>query len=288
MKVPQFDASTTADLVRNLVIPPRPAMLDKLVALRGNPDMSLMDVADVIGSDLGLSAAILKAANSPFFGSGRTLTSILQAVNLLGERNIVQLVHGLLLRLTLTSNSPPVIEQFWERTMHESAMAAALCEKLGRPSDECQTFALFRGCGIAVMLMRYPNYERTLRLVTQARDRQISKIEQEFHGTSHDVVGYLVARTWNMPDNFCQAILLQHNPELFSDSDDMLLDHDHKMMVAVARAAQHVWRTSTDQNGDPGWKDRAEELIAYLGMHEVEFEDWVDEMHDRIHAGVGL
>jgi HD-like signal output (HDOD) protein len=286
MKVPQFDATTTADLVRNLVIPPRPEILDKLVALRSNPDMSLMDVADIISSDLGLSAAILKAANSPFFGSGRTLTSILQAVNLLGERNIVHLVHGLLLRLTLTSQNPPVIEQFWERTMHEASIAASLCEKLGRPADECQSFALFRSCGIAVMLMRYPNYERTLRLITQARDRQVSKIEQEFHGTSHDVVGYLVSRTWHMPENFGRAILLQHNPDLFQDSTDELLDHELKMMIAVARAAQHIWRTSTDQSGDPGWKDRAEELIAYLGMHEVEFEDWVDEMHDRIHAGL--
>lgn len=286
MKVPQFDANTTADLVRNLVIPPRPEILDKLVALRSKPDMSLMDVADIISSDLGLSAAILKAANSPFFGSGRTLTSIMQAVNLLGERNIVHLVHGLLLRLTLTSQNPPVIEQFWERTMNEASIAASLCEKLGRTPDECQSFALFRSCGIAVMLMRYPNYERTLRLITQARDRQVSKIEQEFHGTSHDVVGYLVARTWNMPEDFSQAILLQHNPDLFQDSNDELLDHGHKMMIAVARAAQHIWRTSTDQNGDPGWKDRAEELIAYLGMHEVEFEDWVDEMHDRIHAGL--
>jgi HD-like signal output (HDOD) protein len=286
MKVPQFDANTTADLVRNLVIPPRPEILDKLVALRSNPDMSLMDVADIISSDLGLSAAILKAANSPFFGSGRTLTSIMQAVNLLGERNIVHLVHGLLLRLTLTSQNPPVIEQFWERTMHEASIAASLCEKLGRPADECQSFALFRSCGIAVMLMRYPNYERTLRLITQARDRQISKIEQEFHGTSHDVVGYLVARTWNMPEDFGQAILLQHNPDLFQDSTDELLEHNLKMMIAVARAAQHVWRTSTDQSGDPGWKDRSEDLIAYLGMHEVEFEDWVDEMHDRIHAGL--
>lgn len=284
MKVPLFDADTTSELVRNLVIPPRPAIMDQLMALRSNPDMSLLDVADVISTDIGLSSAVLKAANSPFFGAARTLTSIHQAVSLLGVRNLLFLVQGLLLRLTLTSQLPPAIEQFWERTMHEAATAAALCQRLGRPGEECQTFALFRSCGIAVMLMRYPNYERTVRLITQAQDKQISKIEQEFHGTSHDVVGYLVGRAWLMPEDFNQAILLQYSPELFSDDHQhQLLDHEHKMMVAVARAAQHVWRTSTDHHGDPGWKERAEALLAYLGMSEVEFEDWVDEMHDRIH-----
>lgn len=287
MRVPQFDADTTSELVRNLVIPPRPAIMNQLMALRSNPDMSLMDIADVIATDVGLSSAVLKAANSPFFGASRSLTSIHQAVSLLGVRNLLFLVQGLLLRLTLTSQMPPSIETFWERTMHEAATAAALCHRLGRPSEECQSFALFRSCGIAVMLMRYPNYERTMRLISQAQDRQVGKIEQEIHGTSHDVVGYLVGRTWLMPEDFNQAILLQHSPELFSaDSDNQLLDHEHKMMVAVARAAQHVWRTSTDSKGDPGWKERSGELIAYLGMSTEEFEDWVDEMHDQIHQGI--
>lgn len=284
MRVPLFDADTTSELVRNLVIPPRPAIMDQLMALRSNPDMSLMDVADVISTDIGLSSAVLKAANSPLFGASRTLTSIHQAVSLLGVRNLIFLVQGLLLRLTLTSQLPPAIEQFWERTMHEADTAVALCQRLGRPSEECQTFALFRSCGIAVMLMRYPNYERTLRLITQAQDKQISKIELEFHGTSHDVVGYLVGRAWLMPEDFNQAILLQHSPELFNnDHQHQLLDHGHKMMVAVARAAQHVWRTSIDHHGDPGWKEREDALLAYLGMSKVEFEDWVDEMHHRIH-----
>ncbi|GHD72941.1 HDOD domain-containing protein [Vogesella fluminis] len=283
MKVPHFDQDTTATLVRNLVIPPRPALLDQLSALRNNPEMSLLDVAGLIATDVGLSAAILKAANSPLFGTQRNITSVQQAVSLLGIRNTITLVSGLLLRLALTAESPPAIEQFWERSMQEAATAAALCERLGRPAEECQSFALFRSCGIAVMLMRDARYERTLRLIGQARDRQISKIEQEFHNTSHDIVGYLVARTWNMPEPFCQAILLQHQPELFQIGSTPLLDHEHKMMVAVARAAQYVWRTSTDHNGDGAWRERADEIVGYLGMHMTEFEDWVDGMHHQLH-----
>lgn len=283
MKVPHFDQDTTAALVRNLVIPPRPALLDQLAALRNDPEMSLLDVAGLIATDIGLSAAILKAANSPLFGSQRNITSVQQAVSLLGTRNTITLVSGLLLRLALTAESPPAIEQFWERSMQEAAIAAALCERLGRPAEECQSFALFRSCGIAVLLMRDARYERTLRLIGQARDRQISKIEQEFHNTSHDIVGYLVARTWNMPEPFCQAILLQHQPELFQVGSEPLLDHEHMMMVAVARAAQYVWRTSTDHHGDGAWRERADDIVAYLGMDKTEFEDWVDGMHHQLH-----
>ncbi|MNW03299.1 hypothetical protein D3C71_1992170 [compost metagenome] len=55
------------------------------------------------------------------------------------------------------------------------------------------------------------------------------------------------------------------------------------MMVAVARAAQYVWRTSTDHNGDGAWRERADDIVSYLGMDSTEFEDWVDGMHHQLH-----
>jgi hypothetical protein len=51
----------------------------------------------------------------------------------------------------------------------------------------------------------------------------------------------------------------------------------------VARAAQYVWRTSTDHHGDGAWRERADDIVSYLGMDSTEFEDWVDSMHHQLH-----
>ncbi|HJV06412.1 MAG TPA: HDOD domain-containing protein [Chromobacteriaceae bacterium] len=269
-------------LLKNLVIPPRPGVLDKLMALRNDPDINLHKLGEIIAEDVALSAAMLKAANTPIIGRGRKIVSVQQALSLLGIKNVISLVSGLVLRTRLSQDSPPAIERFWERAMLQAMISAALCERIRVVPEDCQSFALFHGCGIAVMLMRYPGYERTLQLIAMASDDRIGKVEQELHGTRHDVVGYLVARAWNMPETFAKAILVQHDPDVFDTSEQGPLDHDGRMMVAVARASFNVWRTMTAGREDAGWEQRKAAVLDYLGLAETEFEDWRDEMHQRL------
>lgn len=269
-------------LLKNLVIPPRPAILGKLMELRSDPDVNLLKVGDIISEDLGLSAAVLKAGNSPVFGHGRSLTSVPQALNLLGLKNIVGLLYGLVLRTHLTKSTPPAIEEFWERATVIGTISAALCDYIHVAPGDCQSFALFHECGKVMMLMRYPNYPRTMQLIDQATDDRIGKIEQELHGTRHDVVGYLVARVWNLPEPFAKAILLQDDEEVFATGEHSLLDADGRMMVAVVRAALNVWRTMMAGSKDAGWDKRKAAVLDCLGLTESEFEDWRDQMHGRL------
>lgn len=269
-------------LLNNLVIPPRPAVLDSLMALRNKADLNLQKIGMVIATDVALSAAILKAANSPAIQCGHRISSVSQAINLLGVKNVVNLVSGLVLRSRLTGDAPPSIEQFWERAMLIAMISSALCEHIGSAPEECQSFALFHGCGIALMLMRFPHYERTLQLIEMASDDRISKVENELHGTSHDVVGYLVGRAWCMPESFCQAILLQHDLGVFDHRIELPISHDERVTIAITRAAIHVWRTLVPGNIDAGWADRRDLVLGMMGINPDEFEDWRDNMHQRL------
>lgn len=278
-----IDDATTDHLLRNLVIPPRPGVLDKIAALRRQPDLELGEIAEVLTEDLALTAAMLKAANSPLIGQGRKIASVPQALSLLGVNNTLNLLNGLAVRAALTAQMPPTLEVFWERAMTIASVAGALCEQLEGVPDEAQSFALFHGCGVAIMLMQMPDYVRTQRLIALARDGQIPKIEVQLHNTSNNVVGYLVARTWLMPEAFAQAILQQYNLGLFRGEEG--LDASGKLMIAITRAARNVWRTLTDSKGDPGWEEAGPLVLGYLGLNDCEFEDWRDEMHQRIHEG---
>lgn len=269
-------------LLKNLVIPPRPSVLDSLMALRQDSDLNLQKVGNIIATDVALSAAILKAANSPAIQPGRRISSVAQAINLLGVKNVVSLISGLVLRSRLTGETPPSIEQFWERAMLITMICGALCDHIGHAPEECPSYALFHGCGIALMLMRYPNYERTLQLIEMASDDRISKVEHELHGTSHDVVGYLVARAWNMPDNFCQAILLQHDRAVFDPEIELPITTDERMSIAITRAATNVWRTLVPGNLDAGWNDLRDPVLNTIGIDAVDFEDWRESMHQKL------
>ncbi|KIA80517.1 HDOD domain-containing protein [Chromobacterium amazonense] len=269
-------------LLENLVIPPRPEILDRLQALRHDSESPLQELSELVGSDPALSIAMLKAANSPALGQGRKIQSIAQAINLLGVNNVINLASGLVLRSRLTQETPQALEVFWDKAMQLATVSSLLSERLAHVPDQCQSFALFHGCGIAILLMRQAGYARTLQLMELADDERICKVQQQLHGTDHTVVGYLVAKVWHMPENFARAILLQYDPHILDTGPDALLDHDGRMMVAVTRAAQHAWRTSLPGHEDPGWPQRQAAVLAYLGLDLVEFEDWRDHLHQQM------
>jgi len=269
-------------LLKNLVIPPRPAVLDSLMALRDDPEINLQKIGKIISDDIGLSAAILKAANSPLVRRGKRIGSVAQAMNLLGLKNVISLISGLVLRSRLTHETPPSIEHYWERAMQIAMINNALCEHLGNTPEDSSSYALFHGCGIALMLMRYSNYERTLQLIDMASDSRVPRVEQELHGTSHDVVGYLVGRAWNMPEPFSRAILLQYDPYVFDPGIDLPIGNDERIMIAITRAAKNVWRTHIPGNADAGWTELHEPVLRMIGIDPVEFEDWRDHMHERL------
>jgi HD-like signal output (HDOD) protein len=269
-------------LLKNLVIPPRPSVLDSLMALRNNNDVNLQKIGKVIATDVALSAAILKAANSPVIQRGREISSVSQAINLLGVKNVVSLISGLVLRSRLSGDSPASIEHFWERAMQIAMINTSLCDRIGINLEESPSYALFHSCGIALMLMRYPHYERTLQLIEMASDDRIAKVEQELHGTSHTVVGYLVARAWNMPESFAQAILLQHDPDVFNTAVALPISLDERIIIAITRAATNIWRTLIPGNVDAGWAAREEAVLALLGVDGTDFEDWRDNIHQSM------
>ncbi|GGY18254.1 HDOD domain-containing protein [Paludibacterium paludis] len=269
-------------LLKNLVIPPRPDVLDQLTALRNDPDINLVKVARVIGDDVALSAAMMKAANTPVFSRGRKVTSVSQAISLLGVKNVVSLIGGIVLRTRLTGDAPACLEGFWEQAMMVAMISSALCDHIAHVPEDARSFALFHNCGVALMLMRYPGYERTLAMIEHAPDERISQIEHELHETSHDVVGFLVARAWNMPEAFCQAILLQYDPKVYQPAQSLPISHEGRMMIAIVRAATHVWRTRSPDRQDPGWSHRQQAVLAYLGLDATEYEDWRDAMHQRL------
>ncbi|MCP9758293.1 HDOD domain-containing protein [Aquitalea sp. S1-19] len=278
-----LDRGNTESLLKNLVIPPRPVLLEQLETLRQAGNINPDSLAQLIGQDLALSAAVLKAANSPLLGAQRAITSVVQAISLLGTQSVMHLVNAMVLRSQFSQPSSPALEAYWD----ESGTSALLVNQLARLVQACpqdsQSFALFRGCGIPLMLLHFPKYSQTLAMTARTRDNQICAIEQALHNTHHAVLGYLLARAWHMPKNFCRAILEQYEADAFERASSRLGDEALRM-IALARSARHVWRTQTDLEADPGWNDVGPAMLAYLQLGEIEFQDWRSTMHDTLLA----
>ena len=72
--------------------PSMPATGAKMLRMLEDPETSVDEIEDVLRHDPGLTANVLKLANSAYFGIPSKVSSVKQGVLLLGLKRLIQLV----------------------------------------------------------------------------------------------------------------------------------------------------------------------------------------------------
>lgn len=277
----QLTADAAEAVLKSISIPPRPAVLATLMKEKMSPDPSLTRLAEVIQSDLSLLAALLKTVNSPLYGLKRSIGSAQQAVQVLGVSNTVSLATSMVLRNTISV--PKIsLERFWDTATTVALIASAIAQRMPDVSkDEAYTFGMFQDCGIPLMMMRFPDYKDTLRLANAATEKSFTEVEEEHHNTSHVSVGYLLARSWYLPEPLCEAIRNHHDWSIFtSNSNDV--DGHVCTLIATTRLAEHISHTFLRMSEDIEWARHGKHVLDYLGLTDTEYHDLRDHVHGML------
>ncbi|MBK9955048.1 MAG: HDOD domain-containing protein [Rhodocyclaceae bacterium] len=261
-------------LLKQVTIPPRPALLIELDRELSGAEPDFRAVAALVGKDVGISAALLKTLNSPLFALRSKIGNVAQAVQLLGMRNVRNIVTGLMLRNMVGAGQN--LERFWDSAEKVAAINAYLCSILPKtPRDEAYTFGLFRDCGIPILMQRFPEYRDTLKHAA-GDDRPMPVVEDERHGTNHATVGYMVARSWGLSDAICQSILRHHDIDMINGKDGTVpLAHT---LVAINFFAEHLNDTMLRMRQDSQWELHGEMVLDYLGITHKEYVEIQDDV----------
>ncbi len=247
-------------LVESIGIPPRPAVVLAVMdeKSRDEPDLAL--IGEIISRDVGVSAALLKAVNSPLFGLPRKVHSVAQAVNLLGLSRVATLVNSLALRTSLNAQG---IERFWDQSARTAMISAWLAGKLGHDRDGALLFGLFRDAGIPLLMKRFKDYKDTLRLANQD-PRGFTVVEDERHGMNHAIVGAILARNWLLADAVRDAIRHHHEPEVFQSTPDSAV----KNLIAIAHLAGQLENRYSRNQDDGEWQHFGVPVKTWLMIEE--------------------
>ena len=87
-------------------LPPYRPVARKLMQLTGDEHAPLSKVQEVLRTDAVFTADVLRLANSPLIGLRASITSVMQAVMVLGLERIKGLATTLALRSFLTAGAP--------------------------------------------------------------------------------------------------------------------------------------------------------------------------------------
>ncbi len=199
-------------LARDLAIPPCPAILVRFAAEMNKDEPDLRRLAGYIGNDVALSASMLSTVNSPFYGLSRKASNVQHALSIMGLRSGANLITRLLLRNAFPAASVPLMQRFWDESAALSETASLIAPHVNAVNrDEAQTFALFRDCGMAVMITKFKDYGDLLDLHARSPSPILVLEEETRYRYSHARVGYALARSWLLPEPFCKSILFHHD-----------------------------------------------------------------------------
>ncbi|GBG04044.1 HDOD domain-containing protein [Azospira sp. I13] len=272
-----IDEAEVSKLLRGVEIPPCPAVLASLAQEMHRPDASSVKVAKLISQDVGLAAGVIKCANSPLFGTGSKVASIGEALGRLGFNNVLNLVVNELLRKSLSQKDSHAMERFWDSATYCAGVCAKLAEILpGTSRDTAYTFGLFHDCGIPILMRRYPDYKKTLALANQTLDRSFTAVEEEMHGTSHAVIGYLMARNWGLPETVSSAILSHHDFSVFESGSG--LSDESCTLIALALLSERIIGTFLRLKDDGEWEKGKLPVAGFFGLSETDLNDIVDDL----------
>lgn len=262
--------------LKGISIPPRPQLLVRLdqEMHKNEPDPQV--VAQLISADVGLSAAVLKAVNSPFFGLSRKISAVGNAVSMLGLNASRQIVTGLMLRNSV-AGAGRSLERFWDSAEKVAGIAAYVASILPRgPRDDAYTFGLFRDIGIPILMEKFPDYRETLAKADSATERSLTEVEDEAHATNHATLGYLIAKGWFLPSTICEAILYHHDRSVFDDKES--ISPPALTLVAISHLAEHFNDEYVRMRSNPDWARMRDRVLAHLGLQETEYLDLRDEL----------
>jgi diguanylate cyclase (GGDEF)-like protein len=203
-------------------LPTLPGVAMKILEAVKKEDTSLKEIADILSKDPSLSAEVLKAINSSFYGLSTKVTSVSHAVNLLGINTVKSLALSFSLVKNLKSNNSNGFDYtaFWKDSLIGAVSAKIISAKIfPKFSDDAFFLGLIHNLGILVTNQCMPDQYN---LVLKEKERHLcsyQEAENQILGFNHMELGEYLVSSWGLPDLFSTPLRYHHEVEKLVTKD---------------------------------------------------------------------
>jgi putative nucleotidyltransferase with HDIG domain len=213
--------ATVRDIAERISrIPPMPESVSHIMEISGSNKYFAPEFTAIIESDPGLTADILKVANSAYAAQSREISSVREAVTILGRNMVVSaalrtISSGFFDRKLFGYGEGS--ESLWKHSF-ATAVAAALAAEFsenGGGSERAFTAGIVHDIGKVLLSECMRSRKTSLREGSDAAGGAGSlAAEKESAGADHCEAGALLAERWNLPRAFVDAIRYHHEPSM--------------------------------------------------------------------------
>jgi HD-like signal output (HDOD) protein len=203
-------------------LPPLPFAIQKLLAVVEDGGSSAKDLSAVISTDQALTSNVLKLVNSAFYGFPRKISTITQAVVILGYSAVRSLALAFASCDALKKLGDDEDQRkFWEHALTCAVGAQALAPSLNYPEPE-QAFiaALLHDVGHLILRTILPDEYRE---IYANADNDVLAKEEDLLGMTHMEVGTRLFEQWQLPEMLCRVARFHHSAKLGDPEKEPLI-----------------------------------------------------------------
>jgi putative nucleotidyltransferase with HDIG domain len=176
-----------------------PDVVVKLRRMMDSPQMSAATVGDEISKDQVLAAKVLRLVNSGFYGFRTPITTLTQAMVLLGFDVVKTLVLSASV-LDILELMNRYLSGLWEHSLATARVSNAIGERLKLPNpEEIAVSGLLHDLGKVVIAQRFPAEHSQIRAIVDARNCLQVEAEVEVLGATHSEIAMWLLKKWGLP-----------------------------------------------------------------------------------------
>ncbi len=252
-------------------LPTIPPVVTRLLEIVDSEEISIKEIGDVISRDQVLSARVLKIVNSPIYGFPGRISSVSQALMLIG----LSAIKGMLLGVSIFEIMQKTMVGLWEHSIGAAAAARLIASRAGlKDVEEASVAGLIHDIGKVVLGIRYTEEYRAVLERTGEEQRYVIELERDVFGVTHAQAGGWIAQKWNFPVNLVEAIGYHHKPALSREAG---------RLVSVVHLSDAVVKMmGFGFSGDPYLHPVERKAWELLGLTEEDLREVLSEMEDTL------
>jgi putative nucleotidyltransferase with HDIG domain len=177
-------------------------------------ETSARDIAEMIERDSSVTGRILKVINSSFYGLSGHISTVSQAVPLLG----IQVVKNIVLTFSVLDIFPRSKEdgfdfqKLWEHSFATASAAKLLAKETGyEDPEEALVAGLLHDIGVLILAKHGLKEYMDVRKRHDETGKPVIELEREILGITHPELGALLAEKWKLPDILIIPVRYHHH-----------------------------------------------------------------------------
>lgn len=208
------DIRSEIDKINEIV--PFPTVVAQIMSELLKEETATEKIVQLIETDAVLTARILRAANSPYYGLRWEVNNITRAVVLLGFEEVSRLVLIYQMKqrvFALSADQRAYLETLWKHSVATAAIARMLALFVDFRGDGREfTAGLMHDLGKIVLVQYFPDTLNNTQSMIRELGMKDTEAELQTLAIDHAEIGGQLAERWGIPPSFVEVMRYHHVP----------------------------------------------------------------------------